>query len=91
MMNFEEDKHLHVGFYDNGFDLEGIFLKVKKIDKWCLFFNTKFYNITMKNKYDLFDTHFGYMVREYKLKENDLTHEKSSRYLKEFLLEEGLI
>lgn len=91
MMNFEENQHLHVGFYDNGFDLEGIFLKVENKDKWCLFFNSTFYNMTMKNNYDLFDTHFGYMVREYEIKEVDLTYEKSSKLFKEFLLEEGLI
>ncbi|MBI2143705.1 DUF3986 family protein [Candidatus Woesearchaeota archaeon] len=34
-----EDKHLHLGYYEDGHDLEGIALKVDGQDKWHVFFD----------------------------------------------------
>ncbi len=88
-MNFEENIHLHVGFYDANGEFEGIFLKQKSGETWCLFFHNDFYNVSLKKTYALFDQDFGYMVREYNI--CNLTFEQANELFKEFLLEEELI
>ncbi|MGX6445764.1 DUF3986 family protein [Neobacillus sp. K501] len=39
-MIFDDRYHLHVGYYEEGHDLEAIFMKVQNEDKWCMFFRS---------------------------------------------------
>lgn len=89
-MEFEDGKHLHAGYYEDGFDLEGTFFKQKEEKKWFLFFQNDLYNLPLKKQYKVFNEDFGFMVREYYI-ENELTVEKANELFKEFLLEEDLI
>ncbi|WP_078378691.1 DUF3986 family protein [Sutcliffiella halmapala] len=50
MLRFDERMHMHAGFYEQGLDLEGVFLKVDNKDIWCLFFNFEDFDIVIGNK-----------------------------------------
>ncbi len=38
-MKYEGKKHLHIGYYEDGHDIEGAALKVEGEGKWHVFFN----------------------------------------------------
>lgn len=38
-MEYEKDLHLHLGYYEGGYDIEGIALKVAEKDEWRVFFD----------------------------------------------------
>lgn len=90
-MRFEEDIHLHAGYYEKNYDLEGIFFKQKDEEIWCLFFQNNFYKLPLKKHFDEYDENFGYLVRKYNIQKDDLTEEIANKLFKEFLLEEKLI
>ncbi|WP_113929468.1 DUF3986 family protein [Bacillus sp. P14.5] len=40
-MNFESHQHLHIGYYENGFDLEAVAYKIQGVDKWVVFLDAE--------------------------------------------------
>lgn len=36
--SLDESMHLHVGYYEQGFDYEGVFFKSLETGRWLLFF-----------------------------------------------------
>ncbi len=50
-MDYENNKHLHVGYYESGYDIEGIALKVSNKQSWDVFFNFKDYNLPIPSKF----------------------------------------
>ncbi|WP_374561652.1 DUF3986 family protein [Sinobaca sp. H24] len=71
---------IHVGYYENGQDIEGIFLKVYEEDRWCLFYDDEMYDIKMTNKGgSLFTNDFGCLLGIYLTPEKKLTEKKEMR------------
>ncbi|WP_078577611.1 DUF3986 family protein [Salipaludibacillus agaradhaerens] len=86
MILFDDTLHMHVGYYEGGNDIEGIFLKVYEKDIWCLFYNDDMYKTKISNKsiYPFIDP-FGHLVGIYTISETELTLEKGNYYFKKFL------
>lgn len=86
-MLFDETMHLHVGYYENNLDIEGIFLKVLDEDIWCLFYNDEEYEFKILNKsaYPILED-FGYLVGMYFISDKELTHEKGTNLFYQFLI-----
>ncbi|MDV2686792.1 DUF3986 family protein [Alkalihalophilus lindianensis] len=86
MMLFDENLHLHVGYYEDDQDIEGIFLKVYEKDIWCLFYNDETYEIKISNKSVYpFINDFGHLVAIYDISTPGLTQEQGNQLLKKFL------
>ena len=90
MLQFDDSIHLHVGYYEDGYDLEGIFLKVTQEPIWCLFFNHNTYNLTLHHpeRYPKSDD-FGHLVGLYA--QEEMNSQTGATHLKTFLKIEGLI
>ncbi|AIM16747.1 MULTISPECIES: DUF3986 family protein [Neobacillus] len=83
-----EDFHLHVGYYNDSHDLEGIFYKEKNKPKWYLYFDADGYDIQLKKEYKK-EENFGYLVGIYDIEEIDQT--QGDEFFKNFLMEESII
>ncbi|MED1563501.1 hypothetical protein AJ85_08860 [Alkalihalobacillus alcalophilus ATCC 27647 = CGMCC 1.3604] len=92
MLKFVDEMHMHAGFYEKGFDLEGIFLKVHKKDIWCLFFNFHDFNIKISNesKYPKVEQ-FGCLVEIVQITEAEFTDEIANNIFIDFLKSESII
>lgn len=91
MLEFDERYHLHVGYYENNCDYEGVFFKVKGQNIWCLFFENDFYHITLSKSSYPSTSEFGTLVGKYNLNEEEMTDQKGALYLKLFLEKENII
>ncbi|APT51942.1 hypothetical protein BSA171_10880 [Bacillus safensis] len=80
--------HLHVGYYENDLDYEGVFFKSLDSGKWLLFFDQESYGIKLKQKYEKYD--FGLLVGEYNIDDEDI-EDKGDTLFERFLKENGLI
>lgn len=87
MHEFDDTQHLHVGYYEDGKDIEGIFFKVAGEDTWCLFFEPSFYQIHLHGSYE-WNSSFGALVLT--LETEELTYERGCEFFKQFLQREGL-
>ncbi|WYP26754.1 DUF3986 family protein [Alkalihalobacillus sp. FSL W8-0930] len=86
-MLFDETKHMHVGYYENNHDIEGILLKALDKDIWCLFYNDKEYEVKIPDtRVYPFVESFGYLVGMYSISEKELTHEKGANLFYQFLI-----
>lgn len=86
-MLFDETIHVHVGYYENNHEIEGIFLKVLNEDIWCLFYNEEEYEFKIPNtKLYPFLEGFGCLVGMYSITEGDLTQERGNEFLKQFIV-----
>ncbi|MEN0641768.1 DUF3986 family protein [Alkalicoccobacillus gibsonii] len=87
-MLFNEAIHMHVGYYENNHDLEGIFLKILNDDVWCLFYNDEKYELKVSKKASYpFLKDFGYLVKVYSVSEREFTEERANALFKRFLCE----
>lgn len=85
-MLFEDNVHLHVGYYENGYDLEGIFLKVYNKDIWCLFYNDETNDIRLPDKLAYpYINDFGNLIGIYNICDEVLTMEYGNDLFKDFL------
>lgn len=88
MLRFDDSIHLHVGYDEDGYDLEGIFFKVENEDIWCLFCDAK--EIKQTNLYP-YTQDFGYLVGLFSLKKEALSYELGLHLFQQFLLLEKII
>ncbi|WP_223251018.1 DUF3986 family protein [Bacillus safensis] len=44
--------HLHVGYYEQGCDYEGVFFKSLETGRWLLFFDQKSYGLNLLKSYE---------------------------------------
>ncbi|MCY7574158.1 DUF3986 family protein [Bacillus pumilus] len=89
MLNLDDTMHLHVGYYENDLDYEGVFFKNLDSGKWLLFFDQESYGIKLKQKYEKYDD-FGLLVGEYNIDDEDI-EDKGDALFERFLKENGLI
>lgn len=83
-----ENFHLHVGYYKNNNDLEGIFFKETDKPTWYLYFHANSYNIQLKKGYKK-EVPFGYLVRTYD--KADIDEQEGNKLFENFLFEESII
>lgn len=65
--SLDESMHFRVGYYEQGFDYEGVFFKSLETGRWLLFFEQKSYGITLLKSYEEYD-HLGLFVGNILLK-----------------------
>ncbi|MFP7283919.1 DUF3986 family protein [Bacillus altitudinis] len=51
MCRLDDTMHVHVGYYEQGLDVEGVFFKSLETGKWQLFFDHTWYGITLLKHY----------------------------------------
>lgn len=83
-----EDCHLHVGYYKDGYPLEGIFFKEKNAMRWHLYFDAESVPIPLHNDYKNIAP-FGQLVRVYDVRKMDEV--KGNDLFKRFLIEVKII
>ncbi|MFX3624811.1 MAG: DUF3986 family protein [Ectobacillus sp.] len=77
-----EDGHLHLGYYEDGHDLEAIAYKRKGEDIWDVYFDfTKNVPPSMKDK--VYIPYLGYHILV--IQSNELTYEEGSEKFAEWL------
>ncbi|MDQ0207443.1 DUF3986 family protein [Alkalicoccobacillus murimartini] len=87
---FDDTQHLHVGYYEGGKDLEGIFFKIVGEPTWCLFFDHDFYGLKVSGTYS-WDSSFGLLVDTISTKHEELTYERGCLLFQQFLEREKFI
>lgn len=87
MVEFDERFHLHVGYYENNYELEAIFLKQQDQDVWYLFFENEVYHLKLPKEEYSESTDFGTLIGKYTVTEDDMTFEFGSLLFKQFLNE----
>lgn len=77
-----EEGHLHLGYYENGHDLEAIAFKRKGIDTWDVYFDSDIHiPPSIRNK--AYTPYFGYQI--FVIQSHELTYEDGSRKFEEWL------
>ncbi|WP_240491070.1 DUF3986 family protein [Bacillus safensis] len=85
----DESMHVHVGYYEQGCDYEGVFFKSLETGKWLLFFDQKSYGLSPLKSYEKYD-HLGLFIGEYPI-EDDQIEEKGQQLFECFLKENGIV
>lgn len=68
-MLYDEGYHLHLGYYENGYDLEAVAFKRKADDIWDVFFNFEQYGLRpIGQENDMSSEEFGTKFFPYKAK-----------------------
>ncbi|MDF9763784.1 seryl-tRNA synthetase [Peribacillus simplex] len=90
-MNFEPDQHLHIGYYENGFDLEATAYKIAGEGKWVIFLDSDQDLTTLNNalyNYERIDK-FGYKI--FTVNIDDLSYEDGLEKFTEWLRSHKII
>ncbi|MBO9129561.1 DUF3986 family protein [Bacillus sp. 165] len=86
---YEQHQHAHLGYYENGYDLEAIGYKKEGIDEWDIFFEPKHYkNISIPQNFP-YVPDYGYKLGV--VYANDLSFEEGSAFLEKWLRDVELI
>ena len=81
---YDDNYHLHLGYYKNDCDYESIAYKRQSEDVWDIFFDFKEYglkNITQENELTL----EGFGTRIFSISDNDLNYEIGVRKFEKWL------
>ncbi|MEK5297838.1 DUF3986 family protein [Bacillus sp. FSL R5-0659] len=87
--SLDESMHLHVGYYEQGYDYEGVFFKSLETGRWLLFFDQKSYGLNLLKSYEEYD-HLGLFIGEYPI-EDDQIEEEGQRLFEHFLKGNGIV
>lgn len=87
--SLDDTTHLHVGYYEPGFDYEGVFFKSLETGRWLLFFNQKSYGITLLKEYEKWND-LGLLIGKY-LVEDDQIEEEGHKLFERFLKENNIV
>lgn len=82
--SLDESMHLHVGYYEQGYDYEGLFFKSLETGRWLLFFDQKSYGLNLLKSYEEYD-HLGLFIGEYPIEE------EGQRLFEHFLKGNGIV
>lgn len=88
MDNTYEDLHLHLGYYQDGYDLEATAFKRKGANIWDIYFDSDQYNISV-TKEDNYVPYFGYKILV--VHSQELTYEEGSLKFEKWLRENNII
>ncbi len=85
-MNYENNKHLHVGYYEDEYDIEGIALKIFNEQSWDVFFNFKDYDLPIPSKFrNASESSFG--IRIFSAKNEVESQKKFSKWVANELIQ----
>ncbi|CAM5310480.1 hypothetical protein [Bacillus safensis FO-36b] [Bacillus safensis subsp. safensis] len=84
----DERMHVHVGYYEQGCDYEGVFFKSLETGKWLLFFDQKSYGLSPLKSYEKYD-HLGLFIGEYPIEDDQI--QKGQQLFECFLKENGIV
>ncbi|MCY1118953.1 DUF3986 family protein [Bacillus safensis] len=87
--SLDESMHLHVGYYEQGFDYEGVFFKSLETGRWLLFFDEKSYGLTFSKKYEKWQD-VGLLIGEYPIEDGQIEDE-GNKIFEYFLKENNLV
>ncbi|UXO86847.1 DUF3986 family protein [Bacillus safensis] len=87
--SLDESMHLHVGYYEQGFDYEGVFFKSLEKGRWLLFFDQKSYELNLLKSYEEYD-HLGLFIGEYSIEDAQI-EEKGQQLFEHFLKENNIV
>lgn len=90
-MRFDSNQHLHIGYYENGYDLEAVAYKVLDEDKWIVFwpkdqkyeFNRKILSSCK------FHPYHGYEI--FAIQQEDLSYKTGCNQFADWLKAAGII
>ncbi|GLF87505.1 MULTISPECIES: DUF3986 family protein [Bacillus] len=85
----DESMHVHVGYYEQGCDYEGVFFKSLETGRWLLFFDQKSYGLNLLKSYEEYD-HLGLFIGEYSIEDAQI-EEKGQQLFECFLKENGIV
>lgn len=85
----DESMHVHVGYYEQGCDYEGVFFKSLETGKWLLFFDQKSYGLNLLKSYEEYN-HLGLFIGEYSIEDAQI-EEKGQQLFECFLKENGIV
>ncbi|WP_226665253.1 DUF3986 family protein [Metabacillus litoralis] len=81
--------HLHLGYYEDSYDLESIAFKIQSQDVWDIFFDFKFYNLVNQKQNQVEHEDFGTKILSIDC--HDLSYDDGVKMFKEWLIEQGFI
>ncbi|GGE72649.1 DUF3986 family protein [Priestia taiwanensis] len=84
-MKFDSSMHLHVGYYENGMDVEAIGYTIQDKDTWVFFFES---NQELPFPYEWFHT-FGYKI--FTINADNISYEIGCKRFEEWLKENNMI
>ncbi|KYD08453.1 DUF3986 family protein [Caldibacillus debilis] len=90
-MKFDPTQHLHLGYYENGADLEAIAYKIQNENKWVVFFDMGHDAEIVKKISGRYEHHEGYGYKIFTVDAEDLSYEAGSRLFAEWLKENQII
>ncbi|MEK4321842.1 DUF3986 family protein [Bacillus sp. FSL K6-3221] len=85
----DESMHVHVGYYEQGCDYEGVFFKSLETGRWLLFFDQKSYGLNLLKSYEEYN-HLGLFIGEYSIEDAQI-EEKGQQLFECFLKENGIV
>ncbi|WP_246944935.1 DUF3986 family protein [Bacillus pinisoli] len=89
-MLYDDRYHLHVGYYENGFDLEAIALKRKSHEVWDFFFDVEQYGLShLVQDREFYLDGFGIRILSIEIKELD--YSVGAKKFEEWLFKQGMI
>ncbi|PKG24362.1 DUF3986 family protein [Niallia nealsonii] len=90
-MHFDPDQHLHIGYYENGFDLEAVAYKVLGEDKWVIFWPNDQKCEFNKNILSScnFHPYFGYEI--FSIQQTDLSYRTGCNHFADWLKASGIM
>lgn len=89
MCRLDDTMHVHVGYYEQGLDVEGVFFKSLETGKWQLFFDHTWYGITLLKHYEKYED-LGLLIGEYSI-EDDKIEDEGNQLFERFLKENGIL
>lgn len=88
---FDPHVHLHIGYYENGYDIEATAYKVENEDHWIIFLNADQkleYIQQLQNKYNFYE-YYGYKILTFNGR--DLSYEQGCELLEKWLKDNQLL
>ncbi len=87
-MLYEDRYHMHLGYYENGFDLEAVAFKRQSQEVWDIFFDFKEYGL----KKPVQDTELkGFGIRVFSIEIEELDYNFGAKKFKQWLSNQKII
>ncbi|MDQ0229037.1 DUF3986 family protein [Metabacillus malikii] len=88
-MVYDDRYHLHIGYYENGHDIEAIALKRLNEDIWDIFFDFEFYGFQVPTEKSERLEYFG--IKIFSIENEELDYFDGARKFEQWLLTNNLL
>ncbi|CAM4358559.1 DUF3986 family protein [Bacillus manliponensis] len=86
---YEQHQHAHIGYYENGYDLEAIGYKKEGVDEWDIFFESKHYKDVHIPEQFLYIPRYGHKIGV--IYANDFSFEEGIAFFEKWLRDAKII